>query len=49
MAMGAAVLIAQGYDAREAMALIKRKRGVADPEVFYIRWRIMGFERKWKA
>lgn len=49
VAMGAAILIAQGYDAREAMALIKRKRGVADPEVFYIRWRIMGFERKWKA
>ena len=49
VAMGAAVLIAQGYDAQEAMALIKGKRAVADPEIFYIRWRIMGFKRKWKA
>ncbi len=47
--MGAAILIAQGYDPQEAMALIKKKRAVADPEIFYIRWRIMQFRRKWKA
>lgn len=49
VAMGAAILIAQGYDPREAMALIKKKRPVADPEIFYIRWRIMQFRRNWKA
>jgi protein-tyrosine phosphatase len=48
VAMGAAILVAQGYDPQEAMALIKKKRAVADPEIFYIRWRIMGFRRKWK-
>lgn len=49
VAMGAAILIAQGYDPQEAIELIKKKRAVADPEIFYIRWRIMQFRRKWKT
>jgi protein tyrosine phosphatase (PTP) superfamily phosphohydrolase (DUF442 family) len=49
VAMGAAVLIAQGYDPREAMELIKSKRRVADPDVFYIRNRILRFARQWRV
>jgi protein tyrosine phosphatase (PTP) superfamily phosphohydrolase (DUF442 family) len=45
--MGAAVLIAQGYAPREAMDLIKSRRRVADPDIFYIRGRIMRFAKKW--
>ena len=48
VAMGAAVLIAQGYSPREAMDLIKSKRRVADPGVFYIRGRILRFARQWE-
>ena len=47
VAMGAAVLIAQGHSPREAMDLIKNKRRVADPDIFYIRSRILRFARKW--
>ena len=48
VAMGAAMLIAQGYRPEKAMELIKKHRPVADPYVFYIRGRIMHFARKWK-
>jgi protein tyrosine phosphatase (PTP) superfamily phosphohydrolase (DUF442 family) len=48
VAMGAAVLIAQGHSPREAMDLIKAKRRVADPEVFYIRRCILRFAQKWE-
>ena len=48
VAMGAAVLIAQGYSPQEAMELIKAKRPVADPGVFYIRKRILRFARHWE-
>jgi protein-tyrosine phosphatase len=47
VAMGAAILIAQGYDPHEAMALIKARRRVADPDVFYIRRRILRFAQQW--
>ncbi len=47
VAMAAAILIAQGYTAREAMRLIREKRSVADPQIFYIRWQIEKFERHW--
>jgi hypothetical protein len=47
VAMGSAILIAQGYTAKDAMRLIKEKRPIADPDAFYIRWRIEAFERKW--
>ena len=49
VAMGAAVLIAQGHSPREAMDLIKAKRRVADPDIFYIRWRILRFARQWEG
>jgi protein tyrosine phosphatase (PTP) superfamily phosphohydrolase (DUF442 family) len=47
VAMGAAILIAQGQTADAAMSLIKAGRPVADPGVFYIRRRILRFERQW--
>jgi protein-tyrosine phosphatase len=47
VAMGAAILIAQGYDPHAAMTLIKEKRQVADPFAFYIRPRILKFARQW--
>ena len=45
--MGAAILIAQGYEPHAAMTLIKQRRPIADPYVFYIRRRIMKFAHKW--
>ena len=45
--MGAAILIAQGYDPRAAMTLIKERRPIADPFAFYIRPRILKFAREW--
>jgi protein-tyrosine phosphatase len=48
-AMGAAILIAQGYDVEAAMQLIKTQRIVADPHVFYIRSRILRFANQWKV
>ena len=49
VAMGAAVLIAQGHLPEEAMALIKAHRPVADPGIFYIRNRILRFAREWNS
>jgi protein-tyrosine phosphatase len=45
--MGAAILIAQGYDPQAAMTLIKQRRPIADPFAFYIRPRILKFAREW--
>jgi protein tyrosine phosphatase (PTP) superfamily phosphohydrolase (DUF442 family) len=47
VAMGAAILIAQGYSPVEAMALIKDKRDAADPDIWYIRRRIVRFAQVW--
>lgn len=47
VAMGTAILIAQGYSAEEAMDLIQEKREVADPRIWYIRRRIEQFEETW--
>ncbi|SRR5258706_935139 len=47
VAMGAAILIAQGHEPQAAMQLIKSKRSFADPEIFYIRWRILKFAEEW--
>jgi protein-tyrosine phosphatase len=47
VAMGAAILIAQGYEAESAMQLIKSQRTIADPFVFYIRPRILKFASQW--
>jgi hypothetical protein len=46
--MGAAILIAQGHDPHEAMDLIKAQRWIADPDVFYIRRRILKFAEVWE-
>lgn len=48
VAMGACILIAQGMTPGEAMRLIKSRRPVADPDIFYIRSRILKFARVWK-
>jgi protein-tyrosine phosphatase len=48
VAMGAAILIALGYDPDEAIELIKLRRPTADPDIFYIRSRILRFARAWQ-
>lgn len=47
--MGAAILIAQGQAAEAAMRLIKEKRPVSDPDIFYIKKRIFDFAKHWQA
>jgi len=47
--MGAAILIAQGYEAEAAMRLIKSQRMIADPHVFYIRRQILKFASQWRG
>jgi hypothetical protein len=48
VAMGASILIALGMDPHEAMDLIKLQRPVADPDIFYIRQRILRFADTWQ-
>ncbi len=48
VAMGAAILIALGYGPAEAIQLIKQQRPDADPDMFYIRSRILRFARAWQ-
>jgi protein-tyrosine phosphatase len=47
VAMACCVLIAQGSTAEEAMRLVKEKRPVADPSIWYIQRRIRKFEAEW--
>lgn len=49
VAMGSAILIAQGYNPHEAMKLVSKLRSVADPNIFYIRSRILRFAREWNG
>jgi protein-tyrosine phosphatase len=49
VAMGASILIAQGYKPEAAMKLIKARRPFADPDIFYIRGRILRFARAWQT
>jgi protein tyrosine phosphatase (PTP) superfamily phosphohydrolase (DUF442 family) len=49
VAMGACILIAQGYQPDEAMELIKLLRPNSDPDIFYIRSRIMKFAKVWRG
>jgi protein-tyrosine phosphatase len=49
VAMGSCILIAQGYTAEEAMQLISRRRSYADPQIYYIRARIMKFAQEWQG
>ncbi len=48
VAMATAILIAQGLPSGEAMRLLKERRSEADPDAFYIRRRILSFERRWR-
>ena len=48
-AMGACVLIAQGYDPGTAMNLVAENRAVADPYAYYIRSRILRFAQEWNG
>jgi len=48
VAMGAAILIAQGQTPEAAMQLIQKQRPIADPGIFYIRSRILRFARQWQ-
>jgi protein-tyrosine phosphatase len=47
VAMGAAVLIAHGHSPEEAMRLVKERRAIADPDIWYIRRRILRFAELW--
>jgi hypothetical protein len=49
VAMACCVLIGMGHSAEAAMQLVKEKRAVADPYVWYIRNRILKFEKQWLA
>jgi protein tyrosine phosphatase (PTP) superfamily phosphohydrolase (DUF442 family) len=49
VAMGASILIALGYEPEQAMELIKARRPIADPDIFYIRSRILRFARKYQT
>ncbi len=48
VAMGAAILIALGYPAEEAMRQIKQKRSNASPYTWYIKKQILRFANSWK-
>ena len=48
VAMGACILIAQGYAPEAAMQLISRRRSFADPNIYYIRARILQFAKEWQ-
>ena len=47
VAMACCVLIGVGYTAEAAIRLVKERRPAADPDVWYIKKRILLFERNW--
>ncbi len=47
VAMGAAILIAQGHTADEAVRLLRERRAAADPQAWHVRRQIMKFEKLW--
>ena len=49
VAMGAAILIAMGASAEEAMALLQARRKIADPHAPHIQRQIKKFEQVWRA
>jgi protein-tyrosine phosphatase len=49
VAMGSCILIAQGYKPEAAIKLISERRLVADPNIYYIRERILQFARQWNS
>ncbi|MGH2521961.1 MAG: dual specificity protein phosphatase family protein [Anaerolineales bacterium] len=48
VAMAAAILIARGHTSEAAMQLILARRPEADPYLWYIRQRIVMFEKRWR-
>jgi len=47
--MGACILIAQGMSVEQAMRTIKERRAAADPDVYYMKSRILNFAERWKV
>jgi len=48
VALGAAILIAQGFPPNAAMKLIKLHHKIADPDIWYIRQSILRFAEEWE-
>jgi protein tyrosine phosphatase (PTP) superfamily phosphohydrolase (DUF442 family) len=48
VAMGAAILIAQGISPQQAIKMIKQRRPIADPDAWYIKRRIYRFAKSWE-
>ena len=48
VAMGSCILIAQGYQPESAMQLISKRRSFADPNIYYIKARILRFAQEWQ-
>ena len=49
VAMGSAILIALGYAPEQAMQLVMERRKAADPQIWYIRRRILRFAELWRT
>ena len=49
VAMACCILIGLGYSAEEAMKLVKEKRPIADPRIWYIQRCILKFEQWWRG
>jgi hypothetical protein len=49
VAMACCVLIGMGHSSEGAMQLVKEKRSVADPDIWYVRNRIVEFGKLWQA
>jgi hypothetical protein len=47
-AMAAAILIAMGHSAEEAMRLLRARRRIARPQTWYIKRQIKKFEKHWQ-
>lgn len=47
--MGACILIAQGMSVEKAVETIKRQRRAADPDVYYMKSRILRFASEWQG
>lgn len=47
--MGACILIAQGMSVEKAVETIKRQRRAADPDVYYMKSRILRFAGEWQG
>ncbi len=48
VAMAAAILIAMGHSAEDAMRLLRARRRIARPQTWYIKRQIKKFEKHWQ-